>query len=119
VSDNDWKPTMKASSRKRSPHRVSDVSRSILQTQHDSRFYQLRIHCPDNYPAVPPEVRFLSKINMTCVESRTGVVKPDKLPATRNWNRNMGIEQVLQSIRMEMCSDQNRRLRQAAEGTMF
>jgi hypothetical protein len=31
----------------------------------------------------------------------------------------MGIEQVLQSIRMEMCSDQNRRLRQPAEGATF
>ncbi|KAG7370223.1 ubiquitin-conjugating enzyme [Nitzschia inconspicua] len=88
-------------------------------THHDGRFYQLRIHCTDNYPAVPPEVRFVSKINMTCVDSRTGVVKIDKLPTMRNWNRNMGIEQVLQSIRMEMCSDQNRRLRQPAEGATF
>lgn len=89
------------------------------QTQHDGRFYQLKIHCPDNYPAVPPDVRFTSKINMTCVDQKTGVVKKDKLPAMRNWNRNMGIEQILQSIRMEMCSDQNRRLRQPHEGATF
>eukprot|EP00934_Nitzschia_sp_Nitz4_P003949 Nitzschia sp. Nitz4//scaffold91_size79674//26059//26612//NITZ4_005361-RA/size79674-augustus-gene-0.84-mRNA-1//-1//CDS//3329560082//3939//frame0 len=88
-------------------------------TQHDGRFYQLHIKCPDNYPAVPPEVRFISKINMNCVDSRTGVVKLDKLSAVRNWNRNMGMEQILQSIRMEMCSDQNRRLRQPAEGSTF
>jgi hypothetical protein len=56
---------------------------------------------------------------MTCVDPKTGVVKKDKLPAMRNWNRNMGIEQILQSIRMEMCSDQNRRLRQPAEGATF
>eukprot|EP00980_Cylindrotheca_fusiformis_P001644 scaffold374_cov124-Cylindrotheca_fusiformis.AAC.3 len=88
-------------------------------TQHDGRFYQLHIHCPEKYPAVPPNVKFISKINMNCVDSRTGTVKPDKLPAMRNWNRNMGIEQILQSIRMEMCSDQNRRLRQPAEGSTF
>lgn len=88
-------------------------------TQHDGRFYQLKIHCPQEYPAVPPEVRFVSKINMTCVDPKTGVIKKDKLPAMRNWNRNMGIEQILQSIRMEMCSDQNRRLRQPAEGATF
>ena len=89
------------------------------QTYYADRFYELRIHCPEKYPAVPPEVRFISKINMNCVDSRTGQLKPDKLPAVRNWNRNMGIEQILQSIRMEMCSDQNRRLRQPAEGSTF
>ncbi|CAB9528289.1 enzyme E2 variant 2 [Seminavis robusta] len=88
-------------------------------TYHDSRFYQLRIHCPEKYPAVPPEVRFISKINMTAVDSKTGVVNEKKIPAMRNWSRNMGIEQVLQSIRAEMCSDQNRRLRQPAEGSTF
>ena len=92
---------------------------SFSQTYHDSRFYQLRIHCPEKYPAVPPEVRFISKINMTAVDSKTGVVNEKKIPAMRNWNRNMGIEQVLQSIRAEMCSDQNRRLRQPAEGSTF
>mmetsp|Transcript_23547 Transcript_23547/g.39949 ORF Transcript_23547/g.39949 Transcript_23547/m.39949 type:complete len:147 (-) Transcript_23547:502-942(-) len=88
-------------------------------TQHDSRFYELRIHCPERYPAVPPEVRFVSRINMTCVDSKTGVVNANKLPAMRNWNRNMGIEQVLISLRTEMCSDQNRRQRQPAEGSTF
>mmetsp|Transcript_29506 Transcript_29506/g.68260 ORF Transcript_29506/g.68260 Transcript_29506/m.68260 type:complete len:147 (-) Transcript_29506:179-619(-) len=88
-------------------------------TQHDSRFYELRIHCPERYPAIPPEVRFISRINMTCVDPKTGAVNPNKLPAMRNWNRNMGIEQVLISLRTEMCSDQNRRLRQPAEGTTF
>lgn len=56
---------------------------------------------------------------MGCVDQRTGVVNAAKVPAMRNWNRNMGIEKVLQSIRLEMCSDQNRRLRQPAEGAMF
>ena len=106
------------------PHTYTPLSYTLLsfdhaQTYHDSRFYQLRIHCPEKYPAVPPEVRFISKINMTAVDSKTGVVNDKKIPAMRNWNRNMGIEQVLQSIRAEMCSDQNRRLRQPAEGTTF
>jgi ubiquitin-protein ligase len=78
----------------------------------------LRIHAPEKYPAVPPDVRFISKINMTCVD-KNGAVIPSKVPAMKNWNRNMGIEQVLQSIRMEMCSDANRRLRQPADGTTY
>mmetsp|Transcript_43822 Transcript_43822/g.65017 ORF Transcript_43822/g.65017 Transcript_43822/m.65017 type:complete len:147 (-) Transcript_43822:190-630(-) len=88
-------------------------------TQHDGRFYELRIHCPEKYPAVPPDVRFVSKINMNCVDSKSGAVTQQKVPALRNWNRNMGIEQILISLRNEMCSDQNRRLRQPAEGSTF
>ena len=91
----------------------------IKKTYHDGRFYELRIHCPEKYPAVPPEVRFISRVNMTCVDSKSGVVIFDKLSATKNWNRNMGIEQVLLAIRSEMSSDQNRRVRQPAEGSIF
>lgn len=90
-----------------------------IQTQYADRFYELRLHCPDSYPAGPPNVRFVSKLNMNCVDSKSGVVNLNKLSALRNWNRNMGLEQVLQSIRMEMCSDQNRRLRQPADGVTF
>lgn len=89
------------------------------QTYHDGRFYELRISCPDSYPAEPPIVKFISKVNMTCVDPRTGVVQNSKLPAMRNWNRNLGIEQVLTSLRREMCSDSNRKLRQPAEGLTF
>lgn len=89
-----------------------------LQSNFADRFYELRIHCPEKYPAVPPQVRFVSKINMNCVD-KTGNVSATKLSAMRNWNRNMGIEQVLQSIRMEMTSDQNRRLRQPSDGSTY
>jgi ubiquitin-conjugating enzyme E2 variant len=70
-----------------------------MQTHYADRFYELRIHCTEKYPAEPPHVRFVTKINMTCVD-KTGNVVASKLPAMRNWNRNMGIEQVLQSIRV-------------------
>jgi ubiquitin-protein ligase len=89
------------------------------QTLHDGRFYQLHITCTENYPSVPPEVRFISRINMTCVDPKTGKVLNHKVPALRSWNRNMGMEQVLIAVRMEMCSDQNRRLRQPADGLTF
>lgn len=56
---------------------------------------------------------------MSCVDSRTGAIVAHKLPAMKNWNRNAGIEKVLQSIRLEMCSDKNRRLKQPAEGSTF
>eukprot|EP00804_Cyclotella_cryptica_P023858 CCRYP_018139-RB/>CCRYP_018139-RB protein AED:0.08 eAED:0.08 QI:94/1/1/1/1/1/2/466/152 len=88
-------------------------------TQHDSRFYELRISIPADYPAIPPKVRFVSRINMNCVDPKTGEIIYSKVPATRNWNRNMGMEQILISLRVEMASDANRRLRQPMEGSTF
>jgi ubiquitin-protein ligase len=55
---------------------------------------------------------------MTCVD-KNGKVLYSKVPALRSWNRNMGMEQVLVALRMEMCSDQNRRVRQPAEGLTY
>lgn len=88
-------------------------------TYHDGRFYELRITCSDTYPAEPPTVKFISKVNMTCVDPKTGAVLNDKLPVTKNWNRNYGIEQILTSLRREMCTEANRKLRQPPEGTTF
>ena len=85
---------------------------NTIQTQHDSRFYELRISVPESYPAVPPKVRFVSKINMNCVDKNTGEILYNKVPATKKWNRNVGIEQILISLRAEMASDANRRMRQ-------
>lgn len=88
-------------------------------TQHDGRFYELKIHCTDKYPNTPPQVRFISKINMSCVDQKTGQVIHSRLLATKNWNRSMGIEEVLLALRMEMCSPSNRTLRQPSEGSTF
>ncbi|GKY93628.1 hypothetical protein MPSEU_000330200 [Mayamaea pseudoterrestris] len=87
-------------------------------TYYADRWYELRIHCPPNYPAVPPQVRFITKINMACVDKH-GIVMEKKLNVTKNWNRNHGIEQVLSGIRLEMTTDANRKLRQPADGTAY
>eukprot|EP00578_Thalassiosira_sp_NH16_P021442 CAMPEP_0181103836 /NCGR_PEP_ID=MMETSP1071-20121207/15094_1 /TAXON_ID=35127 /ORGANISM="Thalassiosira sp., Strain NH16" /LENGTH=146 /DNA_ID=CAMNT_0023186969 /DNA_START=84 /DNA_END=524 /DNA_ORIENTATION=+ len=88
-------------------------------TQHDSRFYELRITIPESYPALPPKVRFVSRIHMNCVDKHTGEILYNRVPATKNWNRNMGMEQILSSLRAEMGSDANRRTRQPGEGLTF
>mmetsp|Transcript_57099 Transcript_57099/g.63820 ORF Transcript_57099/g.63820 Transcript_57099/m.63820 type:complete len:148 (-) Transcript_57099:148-591(-) len=101
---------------------LSDWNGGILGpagTQHDGRFYQLRIHCTESYPLVPPTIKFISKINLGCVDSRTGEIESSKVPAMRSWDGNAGIEGILRSIRMEMCSDKNRRLKQPTEGSTF
>ncbi|OWZ23796.1 DNA topoisomerase [Phytophthora megakarya] len=88
-------------------------------TCHDGRIYSLRIHCSDQYPHVPPEVHFTSRINMSCVDPQSGRVDPRRLSALGNWHRNNGIENVLVAIRAEMASPTNRRLPQPPEGTNF
>jgi ubiquitin-conjugating enzyme E2 variant len=41
---------------------------------HENRIYSLRIHCGDNYPDVPPEVTFITKVNLPCVDPKNGKV---------------------------------------------
>jgi ubiquitin-conjugating enzyme E2 variant len=51
------------------------------------RFYELRIICPDKYPAVPPEVRFITRLNANFADS-SGKVNNNKVPAMKSWDRN-------------------------------
>lgn len=84
----------------------------------DGRLYELRITCGPDYPAIPPKVRFISKINLSSVNSTTGVVEAS-LPALAEWNRNSTIESVLLGLRVAMTNMQNRRSQQPPEGSSF
>ncbi len=90
----------------------------FMQTMFDNRFYELRITCGPDYPAVPPKVRFVSRINLTGVNQTTGVVD-SSFPAVANWTRNSTIESVLVGIKNSMTTPQNRRLPQPTEGSTF
>ncbi|PGH16245.1 ubiquitin-conjugating enzyme variant MMS2 [Polytolypa hystricis UAMH7299] len=41
---------------------------------HENRIYSVNIHCGDDYPDVPPTIHFVSKINLPCVDARTGQI---------------------------------------------
>ena len=45
-----------------------------LQSVHENRIYSLKIHCGPDYPDVPPEVTFISKVNLPCVDPKNGKV---------------------------------------------
>merc|ERR1711963_380239 len=57
----------------RDPFIVSSISE---KTSFENRMYQLRIRCGEYYPQKSPDVRFLTKINMTCVDKDSGIVNP-------------------------------------------
>ncbi|KAI9351114.1 ubiquitin-conjugating enzyme/RWD-like protein, partial [Zopfochytrium polystomum] len=88
-----------------------------MHSVHENRIYSLRIICGNDYPDRPPEVSFASKINLSCVNQRTG--KVEKLSVLDSWKRNYTIETVLSEIRREMALPQNRKLPQPPEGSMF
>ena len=69
------------------------------QTAHENRIYSLKIHCGAAYPNEPPEVTFLTKINLPCVSPINGRVEPARLGVLLRWNSNYTLEIVLGEIR--------------------
>lgn len=88
-------------------------------TVHDSRIYSLRIICNETYPEQPPTIKFVSRINMGCVNQNNGEILPSSLSVLKQWNRGYSMETVLSELRREMASQQNRKLPQPPEGSNF
>lgn len=84
---------------------------------HENRIYTLNMVCGPNYPQQPPQVRFMTKLNMSCVNQRTGAVEGFR--ALTNWVPTNTLETVLLELRREMATPSNKKLPQPAEGTTF
>jgi ubiquitin-conjugating enzyme E2 variant len=46
-------------------------------TVHDGRIYTVHIHCSDNYPDRAPTVRFLTRVNLSCVDGNVRSIPAD------------------------------------------
>lgn len=80
---------------------MSNWNATIIGPGHSvyqNRIYSLSIHCGPNYPDRPPEVRFLTKINLPCVKA-DGHIDYNALPIFSNWSRDSTIETILLSLR--------------------
>ena len=97
----------------------TDWSGTIIgpqNTNFDNRIYFLSITCPENYPEVPPIVKFGSKVNLPSVNQSTGAVEK-RFAMFSNWNSAYTIEKVLIGLKNEMIA--NKKLAQPADGEMF
>ncbi|KAF9164453.1 E2 ubiquitin-conjugating protein mms2 [Actinomortierella ambigua] len=65
---------------------------------HENRIYSLQIHCGPQYPDSPPVFKFVSRINLPCVDAN-GNVLGAKLGCLSQWKAQYGIETVLQELR--------------------
>jgi ubiquitin-conjugating enzyme E2 variant len=82
----------------------------------DNRIISLELFCSDDYPKVPPQVRFTNKVNMLGVDGR-GVVDISKFFSS--WSPNTTIEKVLLQIRAAMADANNRKLPQPPEFSSY
>ena len=64
----------------------------------DGRFYNLTIKCGKDYPKSPPQVAFVNKINLPCVDQKTGEVT-EKYENLANWNWKVTLESFLLGLK--------------------
>lgn len=87
-----------------------------IDTAFDNRIYSLTITCGPTYPDEPPQMKFNTPISMNCVEA-DGSVK-NSLNILHKWRRECTLEMILDSLRREMASNQNRKLAQPPGGPL-
>lgn len=85
---------------------------------HENRIYSLNIVCGKDYPDKPPQVTFVSKINLPCVDA-SGNVLTSEFDTLKNWKRSYTMETVLLELRKSMASASNKKLAQPPEGSTY
>ncbi|GAM24214.1 hypothetical protein SAMD00019534_073890 [Acytostelium subglobosum LB1] len=88
-------------------------------TTHENRIYTVKVFCDKDYPNKPPTVKFISKINMGCVNAQSGVVEPKNFPLLNNWVSKTNIEAILIELRREMNTPANKKLAQPPDGSSY
>ncbi|RMZ80460.1 hypothetical protein DV737_g2973, partial [Chaetothyriales sp. CBS 132003] len=73
-------------------------------SSHENRIYSVNIHCGDEYPDKPPALQFNSRINIPCVDQKTGKVDPSKLPCLAHWKRDYTMETILIELRRSVAA---------------
>jgi len=89
------------------------------RTPYENRMYSVKIECGNRYPDDAPTAKFISRININCINAATGVVDNRQVPVLSRWQRDYTIKTVLQELRRIMTLKENMKLTQPPEGTCF
>ncbi|XP_022097828.1 ubiquitin-conjugating enzyme E2 variant 2-like [Acanthaster planci] len=87
-------------------------------TPYEGRVYSLMLRCGQKYPDVPPSVRFITRINLTGVGAQ-GLVDDRFYFVLAKWQRSYTIKTVLTDIKRKMALQENRKLPQPPEGSVY
>nr|CCC94917.1 unnamed protein product [Trypanosoma congolense IL3000] len=87
-------------------------------TAFENRILSLEIYCDENYPKQPPNIKFVSRVNLPCV-ANDGTVEKTKFSLFKNWDRGYTMEHCLLELRREMSLPANRKLPQPQEGSTY
>jgi ubiquitin-conjugating enzyme E2 variant len=67
----------------------------------------------------PPQISFISKINMQGVNQTNGNVDPSYFSFLKNWDKKYTLMDALKGIRKEMENSSFKKLAQPEEGSIF
>ena len=80
---------------------MSDWQASIIAAPGNAgepRMWSLKIHCCKDYPRLPPQIAFTSKIIMDGVDAKGNIVNA-KFPFLQTWNSSKSMHGALNEIK--------------------
>eukprot|EP00301_Raphidiophrys_heterophryoidea_P011394 c17502_g1_i1.p1 GENE.c17502_g1_i1~~c17502_g1_i1.p1 ORF type:complete len:155 (-),score=27.12 c17502_g1_i1:330-794(-) len=89
------------------------------RTPFENIIFSLKIYCDDHYPKIPPKVKFVTKVNLGCVDQKTGQIIITKFPLFSRWQYNNTMADILGELRLMMTSRDNMKLPQPSEDATF